>query len=113
MTYPEDLREVARRVIWFGRPEEALEIPHYSLTYLMNYGTESDVETARKYYSDEDFQAALDEPAPGVFFPEAWVKWNTRYNRIPIPSLPKRRIPRIESESIPDLFPSMTLVFRG
>jgi hypothetical protein len=110
MRYPEELKQVARRVIWFGTPEEALGIRHYFLTYLMNYGSDSDVEIARKYYSDEDFQDALDRPAPGIFFPDAWVKWNTRYKRIPIPPLPKRCIPGVDPKTIPDFFPAKVYI---
>jgi hypothetical protein len=93
MIYAEDLVQVARRVIWFGSPEQALEIPNYFLTYLMNHGSEPDLKTASKYYSDEDFQAALDHPAPGIFSPEAWVRWNVRYGRLPIPPYPSGASP--------------------
>ena len=108
MTYPEDLKAVARKVVWFGSPEQALEITHYFLTYLMNYGSETDLAIARRYFSDADFEAALDNPAPGIFSGDAWVKWNTRYHRVPVPSLPKRRIPGVDPNSIPDLFPART-----
>lgn len=106
MNYPEDLKAVACRVIWFERPEKALEIPRHFLTYLMNYGTEDDVDIARKYYPDADFEAALDNPTPGIFFRDAWIKWNKRYNRVPVPPLPKRHIPGVDPNSIPDLFPA-------
>lgn len=108
MNYPEDLEMVARRVMWFGNPEQALEITSYFLTYLMNFGTEADVNIARKYYSDVDFEAALDNPAPGIFSRDAWVTWNSRYNRVPVPPLPKRRIPGVDPNSIPDLFSPTT-----
>ena len=49
--YPDVLNAVARRVIWFGAPERAVEIPNYFLTYLMNYGTDVDLEVARKHES--------------------------------------------------------------
>jgi len=106
MTYPEDLKGVSRRVIWFEPPEQALEIREHFLTYVMNYGTEEDVRIVRKYYSDADFEAALDNPSPGVFFREAWIKWNTLYNRVPVPALPKRHISGVDPSSIPDLFPA-------
>lgn len=107
MNYPEDLKAVACRVIWFEPPEKALEIPRHFLTYLMNYGTEDDVDIARKYYPDADFEAALDNPTPGIFFRDAWIKWNKRYNRVPVvPPLPKRHIPGVDPNSIPDLFPA-------
>ncbi|MGH2507766.1 MAG: hypothetical protein ACRDHZ_10255 [Ktedonobacteraceae bacterium] len=104
--YPEDLKIVARKVVWFDPPEQVLGNTQYFLTYLMNYGSENDVSVVRNYYSNADFEATLDNPAPGVFFREAWIKWNNRYNRIPAPPLPKRQIPGVDPNSIPDLFPA-------
>ncbi|MHB8413229.1 MAG: hypothetical protein ACYDDI_14955 [Candidatus Acidiferrales bacterium] len=106
MAHPEELKAVARRVVWFGPPERALESTQHFLAYLMNYGTEGDVKIAREYYSDADFEATLDNPSPGVFFGDAWIKWNIRYHREPVPALPKRHIPGVDPNSIPDLFPA-------
>lgn len=59
----------------------------------MTYGTESEVEVVRRYYTDADFRAALDDPAPGIFDTHSWIEWNTRYHRVPVPPLPKRVFP--------------------
>jgi hypothetical protein len=67
MTYSQDLLAVARRISWFGTPEEALEFPRRFLTYVMTYASDEDIEALRKYFSDADFTAALDDPAPGIF----------------------------------------------
>jgi hypothetical protein len=93
MSYPEDLQAVARRVIWFEEPEEALKYPKRFLTYLMTYGTPEDVEVAQRYFTDGDFKAVLDQPAPGIFDARSWQEWNTRYHRFPVPPLPKRVFP--------------------
>lgn len=93
MSCPEDLRAVARRVIWFEEPDKALKYRNRFLTYLMTYGAEADVEVARRYYSDADFLAALDDPAPGIFDAASWEKWNIRYGRAPVPPLPDRVFP--------------------
>jgi len=93
MSYPEDLRAVARRVIWFEEPEEALKYTKRFLTYLMTYGTPEDVEVAHRSYSDADFEATLDAPAPGIFDARSWREWNNRYHRVPVPPLPKRVLP--------------------
>ncbi len=106
MNYPDDLKSVARRVVWFDSPEHSLERKSYFISYLMTYGTDEDLEIARKYYSDADFMAALDDPAPGVYYRDSWVRWNLRNHRPPVPSLPKRRIPGVDPDSIPDLFPA-------
>lgn len=104
--YPVDLKAVARKIVWFDPPQVVLENTQYFLTYLMNYGTEDDLRVARKYYSDADFEATLDNPAPGVFFREACLRWNRHYDPVPAPPLPKRRIPGVDPDTIPDLFPA-------
>lgn len=94
--YFEELLAVARRIFSFGTPGEALEFPQRFLTYAMTYASERDIEILRKYFTDDDFQAALDDPAPGIFDQSSWAKWNQRYGRIPVPPLPKRRIPGVD-----------------
>ena len=104
--YPEDLKAVARKVVWFDPPEQVLGNTKYFLTYVMNYGTQEDIAVVRKYYSDADFEATLDDPTPGIFFRHAWIEWNSRFDRVPAPPMPKRRIPGVDPASIPDLFPA-------
>ena len=106
MTYSHELLGVAKRIFWFGTPEEALEFPLRFLTYAMTYASEEDIEILRKYFSDADFKAALDDPAPGIFDRSSWAKWNERYGRIPIPPLPGRRIPGVDPATVPDFFPA-------
>jgi hypothetical protein len=104
MTYSHDLRAVAKRIFGFGTPEEALEFPLRFLTYAMTYASEEDIEILRKCFSDTDFTAALDDPAPVIFDQSSWVKWNDRYGRTPVPPIPKRRIPGVHPATLPDLF---------
>jgi hypothetical protein len=33
----------------------------------MTYASDEDIEILRKYFSDDDFRATLDDPAPGIF----------------------------------------------
>jgi hypothetical protein len=106
MTYPEELQAVAKRVFWFGTAEEALEFPSRFLTYAMTYASGDDIEIVRKYFSDDDFKAALDNPAPGIFDQSSWAKWNQRYGRIPVPPLPERRIPGANPGKPSTFFPA-------
>lgn len=106
MIYSEELLAAAKRIFWFGTPEEALEFPLRFLTYAMTYASDEDIEIVRKYFSDADFIAALDNPAPGIFDRTSWAKWNERYGRTPIPPLPMRRIPRVDPATVPDFFPA-------
>ena len=106
MIYPNELLAVAKRIFWFGTPEEALEFPHRFLTYAMTYASEEDIEILGKYFSEDDFKAALDNPAPGIFDRGSWTKWNKRYGRVPVPPLPKRSIPGVDPDTVVDFFPA-------
>ncbi len=104
MSYSDELPAVAKRIFWFGTPEEALEFPKRFLTYAMTYASDEDIGILRKYFSDDDFRATLDDPAPGIFDRSSWAKWNERYNRTPVPPLPKRKIPGVDPATVPDFF---------
>ena len=106
MIYNDELLALAKRIFWFGTSEEALEFPLRFLTYAMTYATDEDIEVLKKYFTDDDFKAALDDPAPGIFDQRSWAKWNQRYGRTPIPPLPKRRIPGVDPASVADFFPA-------
>src|SRR5260370_20771329 len=105
MIYSDERLVVVKRIFWFGTPEEALEFPKRFLTYAMTYASDEDIEILRKYINDDDFRAALDDPAPGIFDRSSWAKWNERYNRIPIPRFRGERfqasIPRPSPISFP------------
>jgi hypothetical protein len=106
MIYSDELLAVAKRIFWFGTPEEALEFPRRFLTYAMTYASDEDIETLRKYFSEDDFKAVLDDPVPGNFDRDSWAKWNQHYDRTPVPPLPKRRIPGVDPDAIADFFPA-------
>ena len=72
MIFSDDLLAVPKRIFWFGTPEEALEFPKRFLTYAMTYASDEDIEILRKYFNDDDFRAALDDPAPGIFDRSSW-----------------------------------------
>ena len=92
-TTPNDLLAVAKRVIWFKTPEDALLDTKLFLAHLMTYGNLNDIRVTLKYFSEEDFAAVLTDPPPGVFDIRSWTYWNVRYHHEPVPPLPKRKIP--------------------
>jgi hypothetical protein len=65
MAYSDDLLAVAKRIFWFGTPQEALEFPNHFLTHAMTYASDEDIEILRKYFSEDDFKATFDIPRPG------------------------------------------------
>lgn len=90
---PADLLDVARRVVWFKRPEDTLADPIFFLAHLMRYGRSEDILIARRYFDDAEFRSVLDQAPPGIFDARSWAYWNVVYGRIPVPPLPRRRLP--------------------
>lgn len=80
---------VARRVVWFKEPREALANPLHFLAHVMTYGTIADLMALQEVVSNEDFIEVLEHPPTGVFDPRSWAYWNLKYGR-PAPPLPSR-----------------------
>jgi hypothetical protein len=97
MNYAEDLKRVAKRVVWFKIPEETLNETKLFLAHVMTFGTLDDIVTTMKYYSDDDFDLVLKDPPAGIFDPRSWNYWNLRYPHEPVPPLPQREIPQADS----------------
>jgi len=88
-----DLTSVAKRVVWFKSPADALQDKNFFLAHVMTFGTLRDIRVVLESYPEADFEAVLDDPPPGVFDLRSWTFWNVRYHRNPVPPLPTRRIP--------------------
>ncbi len=88
-----DLQTVAKRMVWFKTPDDALKDVKLFLAHVMTYGTLRDITTTLRYFSEDDFEAVLDDPPPGIFDRRSWIYWNLRYHREPVPELPKRKLP--------------------
>ncbi|HTS06537.1 MAG TPA: hypothetical protein VMP68_13210 [Candidatus Eisenbacteria bacterium] len=88
----ENLQMVARRVVWFKKPEQALQETKLFLAHVMTYGTLSDISTTLQYFSEADFEAVIDDPPAGIFDLRSWTYWNVRFRREPVPVLPKRNL---------------------
>ncbi len=82
---------VARRVVWFEPPADALADPIRFMAYAMTYATIADLEVLRRYVSDADVREALDKAPAGIIDPRSWAYWNNRMGRYPAPPMPKRQ----------------------
>jgi hypothetical protein len=60
---------IARRVVWFEEPAEALEDPIRFMAYAMRHAVHDDMKVLRRYVSDEDFREARDKAPPGIIDP--------------------------------------------
>jgi hypothetical protein len=85
-----DLLKVAPRVIWFEPAEAALADPVRFLAYLMAYGTVDEIAVVRRYVSLDDFREALEHAPPGIMDKRSWAYWNTKFERYPVPPMPRR-----------------------
>ena len=81
---------VARRVVWFEEPAEALESPIRFMAYAMRHATHEDMKVLRQHVSDADFREALDRAPPGIIDARSWAYWNNVVGRYPAPPMPKR-----------------------
>jgi hypothetical protein len=85
------LLAVARRVIWFEPPEQALADPVRFMAYAMRNALPEDMRLIRQHVLDADFRDALDRAPPGIIDPRSWAYWNSKMGRYPPPPMPVRR----------------------
>jgi hypothetical protein len=85
-----ETERVARRIVWFETPAEALADPVRFMAYAMSHALHEDMKVIRRYVSDDDFREALDRAPPGIIDPRSWAYWNSKFGRFPPPPLPKR-----------------------
>lgn len=83
---------IARRVIWFEEPRQALTDPVRFLAYAMTYGDYADMAVIRRYLSEDDLREALANAPAGVFDARSWAYWNLKLGRFPAPPLPERKL---------------------
>ncbi len=94
--------DVARRIIWFESPEQALVDPIRFMAYAMTYARHEDMRVIRRYVSDDDFREALDHAPAGIVDPRSWAYWNSKLGRYPPPPLRVRRFGMIADTTQPD-----------
>ena len=89
-----DLLRVARRVIWFDEPAQALADPVQFLAHVMVFGAIEDLRALRGIAGKDDFRAVLEQAPPGIFDARSWAYWNLVCGRRPAPPMPIRRAVR-------------------
>jgi hypothetical protein len=85
-------RDLARRLVWFESPEDALADPIRFMAYAFARATHEEMKALRTYVDDADLREALDRAPAGVIDPRSWAYWNLRLGRYPAPPMPKRRL---------------------
>jgi hypothetical protein len=67
---------LARRLVWFEDPLEALEDPIRFAAYAFARGTHDDMKTLRTVLSEADLLEALDHAPLGIIDARSWAYWN-------------------------------------
>lgn len=82
---------LARRLVWFEEPAEALSDAFRFTAYALARATHEDMKILRSFLSDDDLREALDHAPPGIIDARSWAYWNSKLGRYPAPSMPMRR----------------------
>jgi hypothetical protein len=83
---------LARRLVWFEEPAQALADPVRFIAYALEAATHEDMTILRRYVSETDIREALAAAPPGIIRPRSWAYWNARMGRYPAPPLPTRHL---------------------
>lgn len=86
-----DIERLARRLVWFEEPAEALSDACRFVAYAFARATHAEMNILRQFLSDDDFREALDHAPPGIIDPRSWAYWNSKLGRYPAPPMPTRR----------------------
>ena len=88
-----ELLNMARRVVWFKAPEEALQDTVLFVNHVMIWGNPEDVATMRRHFDDDQLRRALRDAYPGIFDARSWAYWHCVLGMASVPPLPVRRLP--------------------
>jgi hypothetical protein len=83
---------LARRLIWFEEPPEALADSVRFAAYAFARATHDDMKILRRFLTDDDLREALDHAPPGIIDLRSWAFWNSKLGRYPAPPMPVRRL---------------------
>ena len=83
---------LARRLVWFEEPAEALSDTFRFAAYAFARATPQDMAVLRRFLTEDDLREALDHAPPGIIDPRSWSYWNAKLGRYPAPPMPTRNL---------------------
>lgn len=90
--YSAELIRVARKVVWYDKPDETLaDLPNF-LAHVMVYGSTGDLAVVERFVPEEEFRKVLENAPAGLFPADHWQRWHERFG-MAAPPLPRRRFP--------------------
>ncbi len=82
---------LARRLIWFEPPEQALSDATRFLAYAFAYARAHEMDVLREWIDDGQLREALSHAPPGIIDPRSWAYWHLMLDLEPGP-LPQREL---------------------
>ena len=68
-----DTEALARRLVWFEAPREALADTFRFVAYAVARATHEDMKLLRRFLSDDNLREALDNAPRGTIDPRSWL----------------------------------------
>ena len=68
-----DTEALARRLVWFEAPREALADTFRFVAYAVARATHEDMKLSRRFLSDDNLREALDNAPRGTIDPRSWL----------------------------------------
>jgi hypothetical protein len=96
----EDNIALAKRIIWFEAPRQALADPVRFLAYAFKYADIDDIGAIRTTYSRDDLINALINAPPGIIDARSWAYWNLILRDLsPPPPMPTRTFEDLKAKA--------------
>ncbi len=88
MSGSEQLRQIAKALLWWQAPEVSLANPRRFLAQVMTLGTWQEVQLVREAFGWDALKDALLNAQPGAFDGPSWAYWRAVFH------LPEAELPR-------------------
>lgn len=92
METSEALDKLISRYVWWEKPAWAYAHPTIFFANVMNLGSWNDIQLLRRNVSDEELKTVLTNAPVGYFSYRSWDYWHVKFNMLPIPPLPSRKL---------------------
>ncbi len=87
-----ETKALARRLVWFEDPADALADPIRFVAYALESATHEDMQTLGRFLTEADIGEALAGAPPGIIGARSWAYWHLKLGRTPAPPLPTRQL---------------------
>lgn len=79
-----ELLQLAKKYLWWQKPEEAVQKPERVLAAAMNLGSLEDYQLLYKHFGPAALSAVLQMKVPGWFSPRSWSFWHRVLDLVPV-----------------------------